>query len=481
MQVTAEALNQLDGSPDAAVLPEANPATESTGVIESSPAIEVAESIEVAEMGSLEWLLVGVSLLILFAFVSSFIKWIALLRNGKRPFGANALVPVSSRPRPYWNAGHFLMFYGFVLLFSVLMSVGAGALGYLDLDALRNAQVQEGTEDAGASDFTMIELGEGEDDSVVPAKSNTAEVTTSESVAGGLADPPPVEAVVPESPTISVPQLLISSFAMLFATLATMGLLVLMRPRNPYLSSSGVDGFSNRIRFAIPGFGWVPSFRLIGLGLVAAWLILPPTMLMMGAVSALQEYSHPVLDALKPSDSDAGPNFAIFAALFFTTAIVTPVVEEFWFRGLLQGGLQRLADARTDAINWGMTRSSIPAETIPEETMPPLNEAGDPFQPPQPDAGFVKEVPVTSAGLANVADPATRSDWIPNAIWPLVVASLLFALMHWGQGLAPIPLFFLSLGLGYLYRQTGSLIPSIVVHFVLNGFTMSATFLEMLR
>ncbi|CAN0491633.1 unnamed protein product, partial [Hapterophycus canaliculatus] len=139
-----------------------------------------------------------------------------------------------------------------------------------------------------------------------------------------------------EVPVITVPQLLISSFAMLLATLATMGLLTLMRPlvtRTPMNSKPSVGSLVQHQR---PGFGWLPNFRLVGLGLVAAWLILPPTMLMMGAVSALQEYSHPVLDALKPADAGDGPNFAIFAALFFTTAIVTPVVEEFWFRGLLR-------------------------------------------------------------------------------------------------------------------------------------------------
>jgi membrane protease YdiL (CAAX protease family) len=81
---------------------------------------------------------------------------------------------------------------------------------------------------------------------------------------------------------------------------------------------------------------------------------------------------------------------------------------------------------------------------------------------------------------ASAATYETRNDWTPTAIWPIVVASIVFALMHWGQGLAPIPLFFLSCALGYLYRQTGSLVPSIIVHFVLNGFTMCVTLLQLL-
>jgi len=45
-------------------------------------------------------------------------------------------------------------------------------------------------------------------------------------------------------------------------------------------------------------------------------------------------------------------------------------------------------------------------------------------------------------------------------------------MMHIGQGAAPIPLFFLALALGYLYRQTGRLWPCIMVHMILNTFTI---------
>ena len=49
-----------------------------------------------------------------------------------------------------------------------------------------------------------------------------------------------------------------------------------------------------------------------------------------------------------------------------------------------------------------------------------------------------------------------------------------------GQGAAPIPLFFLALGLGFLYRQTGSLTPPILVHMILNGLTLVVTYLKIL-
>jgi membrane protease YdiL (CAAX protease family) len=44
-------------------------------------------------------------------------------------------------------------------------------------------------------------------------------------------------------------------------------------------------------------------------------------------------------------------------------------------------------------------------------------------------------------------------------------------LAHYGQGLAPIPLFVLAIGLGYIYEKTGRLWPCIVVHGLLNLLT----------
>ena len=46
--------------------------------------------------------------------------------------------------------------------------------------------------------------------------------------------------------------------------------------------------------------------------------------------------------------------------------------------------------------------------------------------------------------------------------------------MHLGSGPDVIPLFFLALGLGYLYRQTHSIWPGFIVHTLLNAWSMVA-------
>jgi membrane protease YdiL (CAAX protease family) len=55
---------------------------------------------------------------------------------------------------------------------------------------------------------------------------------------------------------------------------------------------------------------------------------------------------------------------------------------------------------------------------------------------------------------------------------PIVVASVVFAALHMGHGPDPFALFVFSLFLGYVYRQTHRIVPSLVVHACLNGWTM---------
>ena len=76
------------------------------------------------------------------------------------------------------------------------------------------------------------------------------------------------------------------------------------------------------------------------LGFKAALMILPPVLLISAGVSQLVDYQHPVLDILKQTGSPLP-----VLGIFWCTAVVTPLVEEFLFRVMLIGGLERLADA----------------------------------------------------------------------------------------------------------------------------------------
>jgi membrane protease YdiL (CAAX protease family) len=55
---------------------------------------------------------------------------------------------------------------------------------------------------------------------------------------------------------------------------------------------------------------------------------------------------------------------------------------------------------------------------------------------------------------------------------PAIVVSALFAALHLGHGPDPIPLFFLSLILGYLYQRTHRIVAPLTVHFCVNSLAV---------
>jgi membrane protease YdiL (CAAX protease family) len=422
-------------------------AAETADSTESTSAGEVAvEAAEVVEMGPTEIALSVLSILILLAFATSLSRWIRLLYRGYRPFGEKAFVPVRARHLPFWSVIHFVVFIGALIFSSSLLQDAFQFAGWIERPTITDTVEPIDSSPAPVVDSDSPQDVVDEEDEADSGDVNPLE-TESDNVETATVDPS--EAAPAEA--LSVPQLALSSLGMLSATLITLLILCLNH------------------RHAISRIGLIPQSGDVGLGFRSALMILPPTMLIMTLVSIMQEYSHPVLDALQPDEADVGPDYGVFALLFLTTALVTPVVEEFWIRGLLQGGLQRLADWRRS-----IARESLDAATTSNETLG--NEFA--FEVDDAEAPAGKAAPIATAPVALNAD---ANDWTPTAIWPVFAASLVFALLHWGQGLAPIPLFFLSLGLGYLYRQTGSLIPPIIVHFVLNGLTMVMTLIEMSR
>src|SRR5262249_19627401 len=86
-------------------------------------------------------------------------------------------------------------------------------------------------------------------------------------------------------------------------------------------------------------------------------------------------------------------------------------------------------------------------------------------------------------GSPQVADPSTErlltepSDEQPElhgpAAWlPIAVSSAIFALLHYSHRPDWIPLLFLAAGMGYLYQRTHRILPSLIVHALLNSLSM---------
>ena len=134
--------------------------------------------------------------------------------------------------------------------------------------------------------------------------------------------------------------------------------------------------------------------------------------------------------------ADDNPSTSSWATIFLAAVVVAPITEEFLFRGVLLGWLNRLARFRSK----------------------PESE------------GFLDQ----DGGMA-----PTNSD---NAVGirlflANLVVSFVFAAMHAQVWPTPIPLFLLALSMGYLYQRTGSLIAPIALHMTFNAISTALLYL----
>ncbi|QDS88596.1 CAAX amino terminal protease self- immunity [Rosistilla ulvae] len=187
-------------------------------------------------------------------------------------------------------------------------------------------------------------------------------------------------------------------------------------------------------------------------GLVGVVALLPPIYLLQALLTLWWvEYEHPVLELLQESGD---PIYLLPMAM--VAVVVAPLTEEFLFRVVLQGWLESkgMKDASPAGDSSGHVGMDAGASTY---------DGGAP----------------SGEGLAGDGERSTAPDrTVPY--WPILVSSLFFALAHLGHGPAPVTLFFLALGLGYLYRQTHSIWPSLMVHFCLNAITMIVAAVSMM-
>jgi membrane protease YdiL (CAAX protease family) len=208
-------------------------------------------------------------------------------------------------------------------------------------------------------------------------------------------------------------------------------------------------------------------------GLVAFCMLAP---LVFGIQFLLVQWwpsSHPLIEMLQKT-----PSLGMFALTCFSAVIVAPLSEEFAFRVLLQGWLEKIAQGneRTDAILLG-------GHTPPEPPAITYLDAAEDAESPEPEtAGPIPPVDYTNpyappqARFAPqqlpAAEPLERTE--PSRLWPLpiLISALIFALLHWSHGPDWVPLSVLGVGLGYLYQRTHRATPSIVVHFLLNSLSM---------
>jgi len=188
---------------------------------------------------------------------------------------------------------------------------------------------------------------------------------------------------------------------------------------------------------------------IVGLLIMLPWLfwLALGVKLMLDHLGIEAPTDHDVFRIWHRPDSDA-----LFRVLAVAMAVVAaPLAEELLLRGVVQTGLSWLfAGGRFRAM-------AVKAPAAPPQPVEPTPDSPEPTQPP-----------------LLTAPAALPPDWPPTAArWAAIVTtSLLFALLHtpWPTR---IPIFVLSLGLGYLYERTANLWACIFMHAFFNAVQIS--------
>jgi membrane protease YdiL (CAAX protease family) len=144
-------------------------------------------------------------------------------------------------------------------------------------------------------------------------------------------------------------------------------------------------------------------------------LLLAPLLGLAAVLDRFVPYRHAIVDFLNTHRDPLSIGLVVFAAV-----VAAPVAEEFLFRRVLQGWLESWLDRSLDREErrWG-------------------------------------------------------------GVTAIVLSSLAFAAAHVGQGMAWVPLFFFGLVVGYLARQTGSIVPGIILHGLFNAVSVALVLVQL--
>ncbi|MEO6807498.1 MAG: CPBP family intramembrane glutamic endopeptidase [Isosphaeraceae bacterium] len=207
-----------------------------------------------------------------------------------------------------------------------------------------------------------------------------------------------------------------------------------------------------------------PIVRNLLHGIGLCFLILPFVYAVMAIMTRFfPAREHPAALALV---DDTSPLTIIL--MFLSAVVLAPAAEELCFRVVLLGWLTKLMTP-SPRHNSEPDRDVKVIDAHAEIGADPSNliDGYDPDQPPEAP-------PWTATGIQG-SEPSLTVRVLPN-----VVTSLLFASLHIQQWPAPVALFVLSLGLGVLYRRTGSLIAPVAMHACFNGLSMTGVLLASL-
>ncbi len=212
----------------------------------------------------------------------------------------------------------------------------------------------------------------------------------------------------------------------------------------------------SRLDLGLPASG-LQLGRDLGLGLVTALATLAPVYFVQFTLVQLVgwEPHHPALEQLMHQ-----PTIGVALAAFFAAAVVAPIFEEFVFRLLMQGWLEKVEDRYLGLPDHG----PAPGETRPTPTLPVDSAETNPFA----SSGVVER----ESGEASPVPSYEGGFDLPRGWSPLITTSVCFGLAHYTQGPAPLSLILFAIVVGYVYQRTHRIVPCVTAHATFNAYSL---------
>jgi membrane protease YdiL (CAAX protease family) len=220
------------------------------------------------------------------------------------------------------------------------------------------------------------------------------------------------------------------------------------------------------------GLPGVPIGRNVLRGIVACLLVAPGVYPLMIALSLLwKPEPHPIATMIFADST------GLTAMLAFVSGVIfAPAAEELLFRAVLLGWLMRVFNRKPAPSADEVPPAVGPAaETVAELREVDQGQAWAEF-PASRSVWDPPAAPIEPAPAVEAASPPSTWSWL----MPNLIASFVFASLHFPQWPAPVPLFILSLALGALYQRTRSLAAPIAMHAFFNGISTSGLLLVVL-
>ncbi len=198
--------------------------------------------------------------------------------------------------------------------------------------------------------------------------------------------------------------------------------------------------------------------RDVRIGLVAGMAALAPVIFVQSAFTYLiyghdKESGHPLIKLV----TSGPPSEIVMLLMGVAVVVVAPICEEFTFRVLFQGWLEKWEDKR---LGW---RREVTAAQVMSDQAPTTTEVES-----QPESWLVE----SDSRSIERTPPRQGVGGLPYGWFPILVSATTFGFVHAGYGPEPVPLFLLGLVLGYLYQRTHRVIPGIVAHALFNLFSV---------